>query len=42
MLTSSLPLLVKVGLIEIAIGPHRGNIYRLSNGWRTVNPRRSI
>jgi hypothetical protein len=30
-------LLVKVGLIEIAIGPHRANTYRLSNGWRTVD-----
>lgn len=34
--TKFLPLLVDLGLLEIEIGPNRGNVYRPSNGWRTV------
>ncbi|MGY3607471.1 MULTISPECIES: hypothetical protein [unclassified Bradyrhizobium] len=34
--SSALPMLVNLGLIEIETGPRGGNVFRLSNRWRGI------
>jgi hypothetical protein len=35
--SSALPMLVNLGLIEIETGPRGGNVFRLSNRWRGID-----
>jgi hypothetical protein len=35
--SSALPMLVNLGLIEIETGPRGGNVFRLSNRWRSID-----